>query len=540
MQKNEHYEIEITALGKDAEGIGRLDGFTFFVENALPGDCVEMRIVKLKKSYGYGKLIRIVRPSANRVEPRCPVFARCGGCTLQHMAYEPQLGIKTRLVADALTRIGGITNPNVAPTLGMAVPFAYRNKAQYPIREINGRPAAGFFSARSHTLVPVTDCCIAQPSNSALLQIILSFMEEYKITCYNEKSHEGLVRHVLIRSALHTGEIMVCLVVNGKKLPYGDVLAAMLAAYPGVASIILNSNRVRSNVILGDTYQTLWEQPYITDTIGGLRFNISPQSFFQVNPLQTQTLYETALTLAEVRFTDTVIDVFCGIGTLSLFFARHVKAVVGIEIIEQAIEDAKQNALANGITNTTFMAARAEDAMPALVRDGLTPDIVVLDPPRKGCEPPVLAAIAAMAPRTVVYVSCDPATLARDLALLIAEGYTVCAVQPVDMFPQTGHVETVVLLSKLKSTTSIEVKIDLDEMDLTKSESKATYDEIKTYVLDKYGFKVSQLYIAQVKRKHGIIERENYNTGEGKAKVPQVPADKEKAIEDALKHFRMI
>jgi len=541
VKKNEHYEIEITDLGKNGEGIGRLDGFAFFVDGGLPGDTVEMRVVKLKKTYGYGKLMRIVNPSPHRVEPRCPVFWRCGGCTLQHLAYSEQLRLKTKQVADALLRIGGIVDAPVLPAIGMDNPYAYRNKAQFPIRNVSGRPAAGFFSARSHTLVPIDDCCTQHPANHTIIQIVQTFMEEFHISCYDEETHTGLVRHLLTRCAFHTNEIMACLVINGSDLPHSDTLAARLAALPGMASIVLNCNTNRTNVILGDECRTIWGRAFITDFIGALRFEISPLSFFQVNPVQTQVLYETALALADVQPTDTVIDLYCGIGTLSLFFARRAGAVVGVEIVQQAIDDANRNAAANGIANATFIAGQAERVMSTLVAEqGIAADVIVLDPPRKGCEPEVLDAIAELRPGKIVYVSCDPATLARDLRMLCEKGYGVRRVQPVDMFPQTGHVETVVLLSKLKSTTSIEVKIDLDEVDLTKSESKATYDEIKAYVLDKYGFKVSQLYIAQVKRKHGVIERENYYTGEGKAKVPQVPEDKEKAIEDALKHFQMI
>jgi len=541
VKKNDHYEIDIIDLGKNGEGIGRLDGFTFFVENALPGDRVEMQVVKLKRTYGYGKLMRIVTPSPHRVAPRCPVFDRCGGCTLQHMDYEAQLDWKTKQVADALTRIGGVANAPVARTIGMDMPYAYRNKAQYPIRSVDGHPTAGFFAARSHALVPVDDCCTQHPANSAILRIVQDFLAEFGIPCYDEEAHTGLIRHVLIRCALHTNEIMVCLIVNGNALPHKETLCERLATLDGIVSIMLNINKARTNVILGGECRALWGQAFITDFIGDLRFEISPLSFFQVNPVQMETLYQTALDLADIQPTDNVADVYCGIGTLSLFFARRAGTVYGVEIIQQAIDDANRNARANGITNAVFVADRAECAMPALAQErNMAFDIVVLDPPRKGCDPAVLEAVVNLAPRKIVYVSCDPATLARDVKVFAAAGYGVAAVRPVDMFPQTGHVETVVLLSKLKSTTSIEVKIDLDEMDLTQAESKATYDEIKAYVLDKYGFKVSQLYIAQVKRKHGIIERENYYTGEGKAKVPQVPEDKEKAIEDALRYFQMI
>ena len=457
MKKNEHYEIDITDLGKNGEGIGRLDGFAFFVENALPGDRVEMRVVKLKKSYGYGKLMRIVTPSPHRVAPRCPVFQRCGGCALQHMDYEAQLDWKTKQVSDALARIGGVdTNAvHVARAIGMDVPYAYRNKAQFPIREVNGQPMAGFFSARSHALVPVDDCCTQHPANREILRIVQVFLAEFGIACYDETAHMGLVRHVLTRCALHTKEIMVCIVVNGDALPREDVLAERLAAVSGVVSVVLNINKARTNVILGEVCRTVWGKSFITDYIGDLKFEISPLSFFQVNPVQTQVLYEKALALAEVDPEDTVADVYCGIGTLSLFFARRVKTVFGIEIVAQAVDDARRNAAANGVANAVFVADRAECAMPALAQEQKRSfDIVVIDPPRKGCDPAVLDAIGAIAPRKIVYVSCDPATLARDVKILGEKGFEVRSVQPVDMFPQTNHVETVVHLSHKSSDPS--------------------------------------------------------------------------------------
>ena len=451
MKKNEQYELDITDLGTDGEGIGKADGFTFFVEGALPGERVRILAVKVKKSYGYGKLLEVLTPSPHRVEPPCPVFRRCGGCALQHLSYEAQLDWKTKLVADALTRIGGVENPPVSRCLGMVEPYAYRNKAQFPLRGVNGRPTAGFFSARSHTLVPVDDCRIQHPANTAILRVLQEFLAEFSIPCYDEKTHTGLVRHVLTRAARQTGEIMVCVVVNGKKLPYVDVLAARLsAALDGrLTGLILNLNRARTNVILGADCQTLWGKPAVTEIIGGLRFEISPLSFFQVNPVQTEVLYATALSLADVRPTDAVADIYCGIGTMSLLFAQRAQSVVGVELVAQAVADASQNAAANGIPNTSFVADYAEKALSTLAAErGEGFDIVVLDPPRRGCDPAVLDACVALAPRTIVYVSCDPATLARDVKLLAACDYIVREVQPVDMFPQTPHVETVIALQR--------------------------------------------------------------------------------------------
>jgi len=471
VKKNEQYEMTITDLGTNGEGIGKIDGFTYFVEGALPGERVKILAVKVKKSYGYGKLLEVLAPSPHRVEPGCPVYARCGGCTLQHLSYEAQLEWKTKLVKDALERIGGVGNPLVTHCVGMKEPFAYRNKAQFPIRTVNGLPAAGFFSARSHKLVPVDDCAIQHPVNGDILRILQSFLAEFGIPCYDENTHTGVVRHVLTRCAFCTGEVMVCIVVNAKKLPHAETLAERLNEALGgkLAGLVLNMNRARTNVILGQETLALWGKASITDFIDGLRFEISPLSFFQVNPVQTEILYATALALADVRPADTVADIYCGIGTMSLLFAQKAKTVVGVELVPQAIADAEANAAANGITNVSFVADYAEKALPAIAQErGEGFDIIVLDPPRRGCDAAVLDAAAALAPRTIVYVSCDPGTLARDVKHLAALGYALGDVRPVDMFPQTTHVETVVLLSKLKSTTSIEVKINLDEMDLTK------------------------------------------------------------------------
>jgi len=457
VKKNEQYEIDITDLGTNGEGIGRVDGFTFFVEGALPGERVRMLAVKVKKNYGYGKLLEVLAPSPHRAVPVCPVFKRCGGCVLQHLSYDAQLNWKTKQVTDALTRIGGVENPPVSRCAGMENPLAYRNKAQFPLRTVGGRPVAGFFSARSHSLVPVDDCCIQHPANRDILQILQAFLAEFDIPCYDENSHTGLVRHVLTRCAFRTGEIMVCIVVNGKKLPYADILAARLNDALGgkLAGLVLNLNRARTNVILGAECQTLWGKPSVTDFINDLRFEISPLSFFQVNPVQTEMLYETALALSGVRPTDAVADIYCGIGTMSLLFAQKAQSVVGVELVPQAIADAAQNAAVNGITNTEFIVGYAEKVLPALAEErGEGFDIIVLDPPRRGCDPAVLDACAAIAPRTIVYVSCDPATLARDVKHLAEFGFTVRDVRPVDMFPQTPHVETVVCLSHKSSETS--------------------------------------------------------------------------------------
>ena len=542
MEKNQPVTVTIEDITENGEGIGKVDGYTLFIKDAVIGDVAEVKVTRAKKTYGYARLMKVLTPSPDRVEPLCPVAGPCGGCQLQAMSYESQLRFKQKKVQDHLERIGGFRGIEVPPVLGMERPFAYRNKAQYPVgRNKDGEIVMGFYAGRTHTIIPVERCLLGQQVNEQVLAVVRDWMVRCKIEPYEEETGRGMVRHVLIRAAKATGQVMVCLVVNAKKLPDADVLVEGLKSVPGVASVSYNVNRERSNVILGREVVTLWGEEYIVDAIGEVEYEISPLSFYQVNPEQTERLYGTALEFAGLTGDEVVWDLYCGIGTISLFLAKKAKMVYGVEIVPQAIENAKSNAERNGIRNVEFFVGKAEDVLPEMYeKENIHADVIVVDPPRKGCEGVLLETIVRMKPEKIVYVSCDSATLARDLRVLCDGGYEVRNVQPVDMFGMTVHVETVVLLSKLKSTTSIEVKIDLDEMDLSKAESKATYDEIKRYVLDKYGFKVSQLYIAQVKRKNGIIERENYNTGDGKAKVPQVSLEKEKAIEDALRYFKMI
>lgn len=564
MKKNDIVTVEIEDIGVGGEGIGKAEGVTLFIKDALPGDVVTASVMKLKKTYGYARLLEIMTPSPYRVQPKCPISRKCGGCQIQALSYEEQLRYKQKKIRNNLVRIGGFEEKSVdawlqQPVIGMENPYRYRNKAQFPIgTDKEGNPVAGFYAGRTHCIIPVEDCYLGVKENREILDILLTFMKEKNISAYDEKTGTGLVRHVLIRYGFTTGEFMVCLVINGRKLPFSEVLVERLAAIPGMTSISFNINTEKTNVILGDKVETLWGKPYITDYIGDIRYQISPLSFFQVNPVQTERLYQTALSYAGLTGRETVWDMYCGIGTISLFLARKAKQVYGVEIVPQAISDARENARLNGITNAEFFVGKAEEVLPEFYKrkgaeternDGasaamdkkmLHPDVIVVDPPRKGCEESLLETMVKMAPERIVYVSCDSATLARDLKYLCGRGYEVKKMRGVDQFCQTVHVETVVLLSKLKSSKSIEVKIELDEMDLTQAESKATYEEIKQYVMENAGLNVSQLYIAQVKRKHGLIERVNYNVGSGKAKVPQVPMEKEKAIEDALRHFKMI
>ena len=542
-KKNTVVTLDITDMGQDGEGIGKVEGYTLFVKDAVIGDRVQVKVMKAKKSYGYARLLEILSPSPDRVEPRCACARQCGGCQIQALSYESQLKFKEEKVRGCLERIGGFTRIPLQPIIGMESPYRYRNKAQFPIGTgKDGRPVAGFYAGRTHSIIPQEDCVLGVRENQAILEVILGFMEEYGIPAYREEEGSGLVRHVLIRSGFATRELMVCLVINGETLPKAQVLVDRLKDIAGMASISLNINTARTNVILGDRVEVLWGKPYIEDVLDGVRYQISPLSFYQVNPIQTRELYRKALQYAGLHGTETVWDLYCGIGTISLFLAGQAGKVYGVEIVPPAIEDARKNARLNGIENAEFFVGRAEEVLPRKYREEqISADVIVVDPPRKGCDSAVLETMLQMRPKRIVYISCDPATLARDLKILCQGRYKLQKVEPVDMFPHTTHVETVVLLSKLNTKQHIEVELNLDELDLTAAESKATYDEIKAYVLEKYGLKVSSLYISQVKRKCGLDMGQNYNLSQKEdAKVPQCPPEKEAAIVEALKHFHMI
>jgi len=542
LKKNSEAELEITGMTGEGMGVGRCGGKVVFVPDTIEGERVRVQIVKTAKTFCYAKLLEVLTPSKHRIESDCPVSIRCGGCVYRHMTYEEELRVKQRKVEDALQRIGGVTI-QMEPIVGADCPDHYRNKAQLPVRrEENGQLRMGFFAPRSHRVVESVDCKLQAEIFRPVLEVFRSWAAMAKPDTYDERTNKGRIRHLYMRYAEKTGELMVCVVVNANGLPMEQEFCKMLSEkIPALKSVIININREKTNVIMGKKSRTAWGEEHITDELCGLRFALSPHSFYQVNRAQAEKLYALVGEYAGLRGEELLLDLYCGTGTIGLTMASKAKQLIGVEIVEQAVEDARRNAEQNGIENAEFLCADASEAAELLARRGEKPDVVLLDPPRKGCDEKLIETIASrMIPDRIVYVSCDPATLARDLKAFAEYGYHVRRGRAVDLFSRTAHVETVVLLSKLKSTTSIEVKINLDEMDLTQTESKATYDEIKAYVLDKYGFKVSQLYIAQVKRKHGIIERENYNTGEGKAKVPQVREDKEKAIEDALKHFQMI
>lgn len=542
-RKNDLVTLEIEDCGIDGEGIGKADGFTVFVKDAVIGDTVTAKIIKAKKNYGYGRLMEVLKPSPYRVEPKCEFARQCGGCQLQALSYDQQLVFKTNKVKGHLERIGGFTDIPMEPIIGMDELFHYRNKAQFPVgRNKEGKIVTGFYAGRTHNIIQNRDCALGVPENKEVLDRVIAHMEKYGIEPYNEATGKGLVRHVLIRYGYFTKEVMVCLILNGNKIPKEEQLVKSLCEIPGMTSITINVNKKRSNVILGEEICLLWGQEYITDRIGDISYQISPLSFYQVNPMQTQKLYAKALEYADLHGQETVWDLYCGIGTISLFLAQKAKFVRGVEIVPAAIENAKENAKLNGLENTEFFVGKAEEVLPReYKKNGVYADVIVVDPPRKGCDETLLETMVEMNPERIVYVSCDSATLARDLKYLCERGYELRKVCPVDQFGMTVHVETVVLLSQQKPDDTIEIDLDLDELDATSAELKATYQEIKDYVLKEFGLKVSSLYISQVKRKCGIEVGENYNLPKSEnARVPQCPKEKEDAIKAALKYYAMI
>ena len=542
-RKNDLVTLEIEDCGIDGEGIGKADGFTVFVKDAVIGDTVTAKIIKAKKNYGYGRLMEVLKPSPYRVEPKCEFARQCGGCQLQALSYDQQLVFKTNKVKGHLERIGGFTDIPMEPIIGMDELFHYRNKAQFPVgRNKEGKIVTGFYAGRTHNIIENRDCALGVAENKEVLDRVIAHMEKYGIEPYNEATGKGLVRHVLIRYGYFTKEVMVCLILNGNKIPKEEQLVKSLCEIPGMTSITINVNKKHSNVILGEEIRLLWGQEYITDRIGDISYQISPLSFYQVNPMQTQKLYAKALEYADLHGQETVWDLYCGIGTISLFLAQKAKFVRGVEIVPAAIENAKENAKLNGLENTEFFVGKAEEVLPReYKKNGVYADVIVVDPPRKGCDETLLETMVEMNPDRIVYVSCDSATLARDLKYLCERGYELRKVCPVDQFGMTVHVETVVLLSQQKPDDTIEIDLDLDELDATSAELKATYQEIKDYVLKEFGLKVSNLYISQVKRKCGIEVGENYNLPKSEnARVPQCPKEKEEAIKAALKYFAMI
>ncbi len=451
-KKNDMVTVTIEDMGHDGEGIGKIQGYTVFIKDAVIGDTVSAKIMKTKKHYGYGRLMEIIKPSKDRVEPLCPFARQCGGCQIQTLSYEKQLEFKQDKIKNNLLRIGGFTEEDykMEPIVGMDNPYRYRNKAQFPVAaDKEGHVVTGFYAGRTHTIISNRNCYLGVPVNEEILNIVMDYMKEYQISPYDEKTGKGLVRHILIRYGFQSKQIMVCLVVNGKHLPKAEMLVEQLIQLPGMTSITLNVNKEHTNVILGREIKTLWGQNTITDSIGEVNYQISPLSFYQVNPIQTEKLYGKVLEYAQLTGNETVWDVYCGIGTISLFLAQKAKRVYGVEIVPAAIEDAKKNARFNHLDNTEFYVGKAEEVLPQKYKEeGIYGDVIVVDPPRKGCEESVLETMIKMQPKRIVYVSCDSATLARDLKYLVNHGYQLEKVQGFDQFPQTVHVETCVLLQR--------------------------------------------------------------------------------------------
>ena len=618
LKNGDEIKIEITALSSGGHGIGRYHGFAVFVPFTWMGDHITAQITKVQKNYAEAKLVDILIPSPERVEPPCPAFGSCGACSLMHASYSAQLEAKRRIVQDAFERIGGISGVTVKPTIGMDTPLCYRNKASFPFGNHNGRVVFGCYEKRSHRLIPLDGCLIQNEKSIIAMKTLCKWANDFGIRAYDptptgsmgngrrrardasavsstNTKKQGILRHGVIRCT--EGGTMVIVVTTGK-LPHRDELVErLLSAIPDIKSIIHNVNPNDTNLIMGRETRVVFGSDTVIEDLNSLSFAVSAQSFLQVNPKQTIVLYNAAIDALELNMSDSVIDLYCGIGTISLLMAKRVKKVLGIEAVPAAIEDAKRNAVRNKLNNASFICGSVEDVLPKILRHGSvrhgvsaqmtdngngienrafecgsikteSPEsegslpacdssegrtypgtlgagkeftALVLDPPRVGVDKAAIDAIAASGIGRIAYVSCNPATLARDCKLLCAGGYVINSVQPVDMFPETEHVETVCLLSKLNAKQHIEINLDMDELYLTDAEKKATYQEIKDYVLEHSGLKVSSLYIAQVKQKCGIIERKNCNKPKSEdAKQPQCPPDKEKAITEALKYFGMI
>ncbi len=449
-KKNDLVTVKIEDMGHDGEGIGKAEGYTLFTKDTVIGDVVEAKIMKMRKNYGYARLVRVLEASKDRTEPKCPVARACGGCQLQFLTYEKQLEFKKKKVVGNLERIGGFPDISVGKVMGMENPWRYRNKAQFPVgKDKDGNLITGFYAGRTHSIIPNTNCYLGVEVNEEILNAVLDYMRENHVEPYDEATGKGLVRHILIRYGFKTKEIMVCIIINGRKIPNAAGLVEKLKEISGMTSITLNVNTKRNNVILGNEILPLWGKEFITDYIGEVKYQISPLSFYQVNPVQTEKLYGTALEYAGLTGKETVWDLYCGIGTISLFLAQKAKKVYGVEIVPAAIEDARKNAELNGIENAEFFVGKAEEVLPAKYKeDGVYADVIVVDPPRKGCDGALIETMLSMKPERIVYVSCDSATLARDLKVLCEKEYQVEKVAVCDMFPGSVHVETVCLLQR--------------------------------------------------------------------------------------------
>ena len=547
LQKNQVLTLQVERLSSDGSGVAHSpEGETVFIPGAAPGDEARVRIVKDCKRYAFGILDEVLKPSPDRIPVDCAVAGPCGGCSLRHLDYAAELRAKQENVADAFARIGGLDVP-VLPIVGSPEIDRYRNKVQFPVgTDKAGRPCIGFYAGRTHRIVPCPDCRLQPGILNEIGNTLCAFFAEKGIHPYNEETGKGLVRHIFLRRGAHSGQIMVCLVSTRAKLPSAEELCTRLKeAFPDIVTILLNVNAKNTNVILGSETHTLYGQGYIEDTLCGVPVQLGPLSFYQVNTLAAEQLYGIAAEYAQLTSDDLLLDLYCGMGTIGLSMADHCRELVGVEIVPEAIESAKANAARMGAAvsaKSRFFCADAGQAAAQLAAEGLHPDVVMLDPPRKGCDEATLSAVVRMAPRRVVYVSCNPATAARDAAWLEQNGYHAEKVQPVDLFPRTKHVECVIALSKGEiDSKKVRVEFSLEGMDTSGLQKGATYPEIKARVLEQTGLKVSSLYISQVKQKCGLEVRENHHKAKSEnTKQPQCPKEKEDAIVEALKHFQMI
>ena len=539
LTKNEIYETLITDYTAEGQGVAHVEGCAVFIPNAIAGEKCRIRIEKVGKTWAAGKIVEILEKSPHRVNRACPISSSCGGCDFHHMDYAEETRLKADRVRQALNRMGG-EHLDEMPILAAPTCEGYRNKAQYPVACKKGRAYAGFFKAGTHEVVENARCLILPTESDRVKDIVIDYVNQFRVTVYDEASHKGLLRHIYVRRGAVSGQILVCLVVNGRKLPHTEELIQRLAQIPGFTTLVLSVNTKTGNAVLGDEFITLYGPGYIEDTLCGLNFRLSPRSFYQVNHHQAQRLYETAITQAGITKNDTVLDLYCGVGTITLAMAKSSGKVIGVEVIPQAVQDAKDNARRNGIENAEFFCGDAGQAALDLEAKGIRADVAVVDPPRKGLNADTIEALARMAPRRIVYVSCDPATLARDVALLKQRGYSVLNATAADLFPRCAHVESVVCLSRKQVSDYLRISVNTADLE-TDAGVVYSNDDIKQYIEDKYGFKVHSAYIGQVREKLGIHQHENYNDSHTSPRKPTAcPAEKEAAIIDALKHFKLI
>ena len=540
-KKNASLTLEITGYTAEGMGVARWEGRVVFIPGTILGERWEVQLLKVKTNVAWGRAVRLLDPSPERVELDCPLAGRCGGCQYRHMTYEEELRAKRQRVQDALTRVGGVSL-ELPQVLGAENPLRYRNKVQFPVAQEKRGLAVGYYRARSHDVLDVDDCLLQPETVTTLRRAFKGWMERYRVPAYDEGTCQGLIRHLYVRTN-QAGEALCCVVANGTRLPHApELVQSLRQAAPTLVGMVLNTNTKDTNVILGPNYRTIWGRDFLEERLCGMTFRLSVPSFFQINRAQTGRLYAQALEFAGLTGQETVLDLYCGIGTISLALAQRAGQVIGAEIVPEAVQDAQANAARNQVDNARFLCGDAGEAAFQLAAEGVRPQVICVDPPRKGLAPEVPEILASMAPERIVYVSCDPATLARDVKRFGELGYPAVKAQAVDLFPRTAHVETVVLLSKGEiDSKKVRVEFSLEDMDMSGFQKGATYEQIKAYVLEKYGLKVSSLYISQVKRKCGLDVGQNYNLSKKEdAKVPQCPPEKEAAIMEALKHFHMV